>query len=145
EADTPQATIDAVVEHRPDVALIDILMPPGDGIDAAEQLRDQAPDTVIIMLTGSTDQTHLLRALRAGARGYLLKDTDPERLHAAIHGVLRGEAAIPRTLVPHLIAEIARTGRPRGADDLLTDRESEVMEALAAGLGTAAVADALGV
>lgn len=145
EADTPEAAVDAVLEHRPDVALIDVLMPPGDGIEAAEQLHDRAPDTVLIMLTGSADKTHLIRSLRAGARGYLLKDTDPDRLPAAIEGVLKGEAAIPRTLVPHMIDEIVRAGENRGGHGLLTDREHEVMEALAAALTTAQVADALGV
>jgi DNA-binding NarL/FixJ family response regulator len=144
EADTPAGTVAAVLEHQPDVALIDVLMPPGDGIEAAEQLRTAAPDTVIIMLTDSTDSGHLIRALRAGARGYLLKDTDPERLPAAIEGVLRGEAAIPRTLVPRMIDEIVRTGRPRGSADALTEREYEVMDALARSLPTAAVARQLG-
>jgi DNA-binding NarL/FixJ family response regulator len=143
EAATPAATVAAVLEHAPDVALIDVLMPPGDGIEAAEQLRDLAPRTVIIMLSGSTASAHLIRALRAGARGYLLKDTDPDRLHAAIEGVLRGEAAIPRTLVPAMIDEIVRVGRSGAGDGLLTDREHEVMEALAAGLSTAAVAAGL--
>jgi DNA-binding NarL/FixJ family response regulator len=145
EAATPAETVAAVLAHRPDVALIDVLMPPGDGIDAAEQIRDRGPDTVIIMLTGSSDPAHLMRALRAGARGYLLKDTDPDRLPAAIEGVLKGEAAIPRTLVPRMIDEIVRGGRSRGSDTLLTDREYEVMEALSAGLTTAEVAQRLGV
>jgi DNA-binding NarL/FixJ family response regulator len=144
EADSPPATVAAVLEHQPDVVLIDVLMPPGDGIDAAEQIHTQAPDTVIIMLTGSSDPSHLIRSLRAGARGYLLKDTDPDRLPAAVEGVLDGEAAIPRTLVPRMIDEIARAGRHRGAPDDLTDREHEVMEGLARNLPTSEVARQLG-
>jgi DNA-binding NarL/FixJ family response regulator len=145
EAGTPDETVAAVLEHRPDVVLVDILMPPGDGIDAARRIHDQAPETVIIMLTGSPDSGHLIDALRAGARGYLLKDTDPDRLPAAIEGVLRGESAIPRTLVPIMIEEITRTGRPRGAPGLLTEREHEVMDALSRGLSTAQVAERLAV
>src|SRR4051794_15161661 len=144
EATTPAETVAAVLEHRPDVALIDVLMPPGDGIEAAEQLSAEVPETLLIMLTGSTDASHLIRALRAGARGYLLKDTDPDRLPAAIEGALRGESAIPRTLVPFLVDEIAGTPGPRASASALTGREHQVMDALARGLGTADAAATLG-
>jgi DNA-binding NarL/FixJ family response regulator len=145
EASTPDETVAAVLEHRPDIALVDVIMPPTDGIDAAERITASAPGTTVIMLTGSASQRHLIAALRAGARGYLLKDTNPERLPAAIRGVLAGESAIPRTLVPHLIDAVARGAHRRTAGtSLLSEREYEVLEALCAGLRSAEVAERLG-
>ena len=144
EAATPDDAVAAVVAHAPDVALIDILMPPGDGIDAARRIRDEAPGTTVIMLSGSAAPAHLIGSLRAGARGYLLKDTDPDRLAPAIAGVLAGESAIPRTLVPILVDEIARPRPSRVDGSPLTAREHEVLAALDRGLTTAQLADALG-
>ncbi|HWH92226.1 MAG TPA: response regulator transcription factor [Baekduia sp.] len=144
EAGSPGATVAAVVEHRPDVALVDLTMPPGDVLAAITRMGAQVPETLIIILTGSSDPAHLLGALRAGARGYLLKDTDPDRLPLAVAGALRGEAAIPRTLVPTMVEEIARLRIPRRSGPL-SDREHEVMAALARGSKTDEVARELGV
>jgi DNA-binding NarL/FixJ family response regulator len=144
EASTPDEAVQAVLHHRPDVALLDVIMPPGDGIAAARRIRDEAPGIAVIMLSASADPAHVIDALRAGARGYLLKDTDPDRLASAIEGVLAGESAIPRTLVPALIAEIARPPAGRVDGSPLTPREHQVMAALARGLRTAEAAAALG-
>jgi DNA-binding NarL/FixJ family response regulator len=137
-------------QHRPDACLLDVDMP-GGGIHAAEQIASRCPETAIVMLTGSRDDGDLFAALRAGAAGYLLKDTDPKRLPHAIRGVLSGEAAIPRDLVSRLIDEF-RTGGARrrvplagqrGAE--LTSREWEVLELMADGDSTAAMAQRLSV
>src|SRR5271167_907718 len=98
EAADRDGAVSAVLRERPDVCLLDICMP-GDGIEAAKGLAEAAPSTPVVMLTVSDSADDLLAALRAGAVGYLLKDTNPDRLPATLSGVLKGEAALPRALV----------------------------------------------
>src|SRR5215212_1464518 len=124
---------------------------PGSGIKAAEEIVNALPATTVVMLTVSRDDDDLFAALRAGASGYLLKDTDPGRLPFALRGVLEGEAALPRGLVARLIEEFRTRGkrrrlplmRQRGVE--LTDREWEVLEFLHDGLSTAEIADRLSI
>jgi DNA-binding NarL/FixJ family response regulator len=144
-ADGPDAVKQAL-EVRPDIALLDVNMP-GSGIKAAEEIVQTLPETVVVMLTVSRDDDDLFAALRAGASGYLLKDTDPSRLPFALRGVLDGEAALPRGLVARLIEEFRTRGkrrrlplmRQRGVE--LTEREWEVLEFLHDGLSTAEIAE----
>ncbi|MFC0628966.1 response regulator [Kribbella deserti] len=143
-ADGPGA-IRLTEQHRPDVALLDIHMP-GSGIRAAGEIRRLVPETAIVMLTVSRADADLFDSLRAGASGYLLKDTDPARLPAALRGVLAGEAAIPRSLVARILDEFRAPGRPSRrtpAASRLSSREWEVMELLSQGLTTEAVAERL--
>ena len=136
--------------ERPAVCLLDGHMP-GGGIHAAERIASAAPETVVVMLTVSRNDDDLFGALRAGAAGYLLKDTDPDRLPHAIRGVLGGEAAVPRDLVARVIDEFRSGGTTRrlrlpgrrGA--ALTSREWEVLDLMAEGSSTADIAAALGV
>ena len=142
------AAVERALQMKPDVALLDINMP-GNGIAAAAQIAQQLPDTAIVMLTVSRDDADLFDALRAGASGYLLKDTDPVRLPEALKGVLDGEAALPRTLVARVIDEFRERGRRkklmfakrRGVE--LTSREWEVLELLHQKLSTAEIAERL--
>jgi DNA-binding NarL/FixJ family response regulator len=141
------AAVRAVAEHRPDLALLDISMP-GGGIAAAEEIGICSPETAVVMLTVSADESDLLAALRVGARGYLLKDTDPDRLALALRGVLDGEAAVPRTLVARLLGELRdrRPLRSSGAGPQpLSEREREVLGLLRRGLRTREVAAHLGI
>ncbi|WP_432939969.1 response regulator [Kribbella sp. CA-253562] len=131
-------------EHAPDIVLLDVHMP-GSGIRAAARIAQLLPEISIVMLTISRDDADLFDSLRAGASGYLLKDTDPVRLPAALRGVLSGEAAIPRSLVARILDEFrvpgrARFGRRPKVAARLTSREWEVMELLAEGLSTDEVA-----
>ena len=138
--DAPKA-VAAALEHQPDVCVLDIHMP-GGGIAAAQQITGRAPGTAVVMLTASRDDEDLFEALRAGASGYLLKDMDPDRLGAALRGVLAGEAALPRALAMKVMAEFAtapRRGlgrRPEAVTARLTSRETEVLDLMAAGLST---------
>jgi DNA-binding NarL/FixJ family response regulator len=132
--------VEAVLRERPDACLLDVRMP-GGGIEAAVRLAELAPDTAVVMLTVSTSADDLLAALRAGARGYLPKDMSPNRLPAALHGVLRGEAALPRTFVGRMLKELStvpdREPAPLRVGDVeLTPRESEILRLLRAGLST---------
>jgi DNA-binding NarL/FixJ family response regulator len=122
---------------------------PGNGIQAAEAIAHDLPDTVVVMLTVSRTDADLFDALRAGASGYLLKDIDPARLPLALHGVLRGEAALPRHLVTLLIEEFRERKRRRriplrGRHSAeLTDREWEVLELMRHGASTEEIASRL--
>ena len=146
EAATAPAAVEAAVRERPDVALIDVHMP-GDGIAAARQINAQLPETSIVMLTVSRDDEDLMEALQSGAKGYLLKDIDPQRLPLALQGVLDGEAALPRGLVAKLIEEFRHreeTGvRPHGPLAKLTSREWEVLDLMRQGHSTAEIAQHL--
>jgi DNA-binding NarL/FixJ family response regulator len=148
-ADGPQA-VAAALEARPDIALLDVRMP-GSGIKAAEEIVQALPSTTVVMLTVSRDDDDLFAALRAGAAGYLLKDTDPGRLPFALRGVLEGEAALPRGLVARLIAEFRTRGKRRRLPLMrqhgveLTEREWEVLEFLHDGLSTAEIADRMSI
>ncbi|CAN5782183.1 response regulator transcription factor [soil metagenome] len=142
EAADATAVVRLAVEERPDVVLLDIHMP-GNGIGAAASISGALPEVSIVMLTSSRDDD-LFDSLRAGASGYLLKDTDPARLPAALRAVLAGEAAIPRALVGRILAEFRAPGRrflrksPAAAK--LSAREWEVMELLAQDASTDEVA-----
>jgi DNA-binding NarL/FixJ family response regulator len=146
-SDAPGA-VQAAAEHKPDVCLLDIQMP-GNGISAAAEITDRDPEVAVVMLTVSRDDADLFDALRAGALGYLLKDTDPDRLPLALRGVLEGEAALPRALVARVVDEFRERGRrrrlplakQRGVE--LTSREWEVLDLLHQKLSTAEIAERL--
>jgi two-component system nitrate/nitrite response regulator NarL len=150
EADDAQGAIQAVLEHRPDLCLLDIYMP-GGGINAAARLSEAMPELPIVMLTASSADDDLFEALRAGACGYLLKDTDPRGLARALRAVLAGEAPLPRTLTARLIAELQQRGRDRRLRDgtgrivMLSEREAEVLALLRAAHTTNEMAQRLAI
>jgi DNA-binding NarL/FixJ family response regulator len=147
EGGTADDAVRLAMEHHPDVALLDIQMP-GSGIRAAAQIAKELPETAIVMLTQSREDEDLFDSLRAGASGYLLKDTDPARLTETLRGVLAGEAAMPRRLVARILDEFRaptkrRFLRTSPAAARLSTREWEVMELLGEGLSTEEVAGRL--
>jgi DNA-binding NarL/FixJ family response regulator len=142
EAEDGRGVLAAVDRHRPDVVLMDIRMPLLDGIEATRLLRAQpAPPAVIVLTTFDADEL-VLRALRAGAAGFLLKDTPPPEIVRAIEHVHAGEGTLSPTVTRRLIALVAGDGdaavrreRARSALEGLSAREHEV--ALAVGRGCA--------
>ena len=140
EGASAEEAVRLAVEHRPDVALLDIHMP-GNGIQAARDIVRRAPGVVVVMLTQSAEDDDLFDSLRAGASGYLLKDTDPATLADKLRGVLDGEAAMPPRLVARIMDEFRapdkrRFGRHSVAASKLSAREWEVMQLLGEGLTT---------
>jgi DNA-binding NarL/FixJ family response regulator len=147
-ADGPAAVRQAL-DLRPDLCLLDVHMP-GGGNEAAAAIVRAVPETRVVMLTVSDSDDDLFDALRAGACGYLLKETDPQRLPLALRGVLAGEAALPRTLTARLIDEFrGRTGRRTltvdGRQVELSEREWGVLELMRDGLTTAQIAERLAI
>ena len=146
-ADGPSA-VEAALRERPAICLLDIHMP-GGGIAAADAITSALPQTAVVMLTVSRNDDDLFDALRAGAVGYLLKDTDPGRLSHALRGVLAGEAALPRALAARVIEEFRGRDRRRRLPLLaergtqLTSREWDVLELLREGHSTAEIAERL--
>jgi DNA-binding NarL/FixJ family response regulator len=148
EVGDARSAVEAAQRERPDLCLLDIHMP-GSGIWAAEQISSLLPEVPVVMLTVSRNDDDLFDALRAGAAGYLLKDTDPVRLPHALRGVLAGEAALPRGLVARVLDEFREHGRRRrlpllgGRGVQLTSREWQVLEFMREGLTTAQMAGRL--
>jgi DNA-binding NarL/FixJ family response regulator len=146
EADDALGAVEGAERERPDICLLDIQMP-GSGIWAAQEIATNVPESAIVMLTVSRSDADLFDALRAGASGYLLKDTDPDRLPHALRGVLEGEAALPRHLVALVIDEFRERGRRRPLlkrrGVVLTEREWEVLDLMSVGLSTFEIADRL--
>ena len=127
--------------------MLDIHMP-GNGIRAAAEIASARDDVAVVMLTVSRNDSDLFAALRAGAAGYLLKDTDPVRLPHALRGVMAGEAALPRGLVARVIDEFRSQGHRRirlaGRSGVeLTSREWQVLDLMREGLNTKEIADRL--
>jgi DNA-binding NarL/FixJ family response regulator len=137
----------AVLRERPDLCLLDLCMP-GGGLEAAAKIAELAPPTSVVILSVSNDTENVLAALRAGALGFLTKDTSPDRLPDALYGVLRGEAAVPRALFGQVLREardLATLCRDpvRVGEIALTARESEVLRMLRSGMSTAEVGKTL--
>jgi DNA-binding NarL/FixJ family response regulator len=149
ETDDGARAVAAVREHRPDVVLMDIRMPEMDGITATAAVRRlDAPPQVIVLTTFEADE-QVMSALRAGAAGFLLKDTPPAEILSAVRLVASGEAmlspSVTRTLLSHLGDAQASERRRNAAQRLamLTDREHEVALAVGSGATNAEVAASL--
>jgi len=146
DAATGRRALELALEYRPDVALLDIHMPDGSGIWAAYEITDALPDTVVVMLTYSREDEDLFGSLRAGAVGYLLKDTDPDRLVPALMSALAGEVTFPRSLMSRIVDAFESPPEKKAPDitDGLTVREREVAALLRDGAATEAIATSLG-
>jgi DNA-binding NarL/FixJ family response regulator len=141
-ADASQA-LKLVIEHRPDIVLLDISMPGMSSFEAANLIEEHCVGTRIVFVTMHEDREYLMQALQAGARGYLLKDTPGPLLLQALRNVHRGE----RSLSPRVLRQLEEDGEERGGPDrtTLTPREREVMKLLAEGHTVREAAGKLGV
>jgi DNA-binding NarL/FixJ family response regulator len=150
EVDTAQDAELAAIATTPDVCLIDADLP-GGGVAAVAAITQTSPRTALVILAATADDDALFAALNAGARGFLLKDTDPDRLPFAVQGVVDGEAALPRVLVTRVLHEFRRRGNRGSIPDLvpggegLSDREWEVLVLLDGGFSTRDIGRRLGI
>jgi len=136
EASDGRQTVEATEVHKPHVVVLDIAMPNLNGIEAARQISAKLPNTAIVILSMHSDESYVLRALKAGARGYLLKDSAESDLIAAIHAVHDGKAFFSPAISRMLVDDYMRRLEQRGVEDsyeLLTTREREVLQLLAEG------------
>lgn len=130
----------------PDIILLDLDMP-GSGLEAARQIADECPVTRIVVLTASEDDDHLLKALKAGARAYILKGVAARELVRILRAVMAGESYVPPALAVALLQEMSQTSPAQKAAanpiDALTERERQILELLAGGMSNKEIGSTL--
>lgn len=136
EADTGTEAVARFLDLRPDIGVIDLLLPGLDGAEVCAAIRRAEPGARLLILSGSSGSEHIHRALKAGAMGYLLKDTPPPRLLAAIRDVLDGRRVVPPVVAEHLA--------DRAYQSHLSPRERDVLVLLVEGLANKGIASRLG-
>jgi NarL family two-component system response regulator LiaR len=133
EASNGQEAVRGVESARPDVILMDLVMPEMDGIEAIRQVMDRSPKARILVLTSFAADDKVFPAIKAGAMGYLLKDSDPSEVVDAIRQVHRGESSLHPRIARKLMQELSRPPEQPQTPDPLTDREMEVLRLVAQG------------
>ena len=136
-----EETLAAVAEHGADVVLMDLEMPPPDGIEATRILRERHPTAAVVILTSFSDRARILQALDAGAVGYLLKDATPPELERGINAAARGQAPLDPRAASALLSARAHPARAEG----LSPREREVLALVAEGLPNKVISRRLGI
>lgn len=129
EAENGEEALGMARELHPDVVLMDLLMPVMNGMEATRAIRSEMPDVEVIALTSVLEDVSVTGAMRAGAMGYLLKDTQAEELHRAIRGAAEGRVQLAPEAVVMLMREVSAPEDPQD----LTDRETEILKLLARG------------
>jgi two-component system, NarL family, response regulator NreC len=147
EASNGREAVRLCEQLKPDIAIVDIAMPQLNGIEAVSLIVKASPKTSAVILSMHTDETYILRALSAGAKGYMLKDAVEDEILPAIHAVQRGKSYFSPAIAKTLLEDYVRYLRQRGLEDsydLLTDREKEILQLLAEGRSNKEVANLLG-
>jgi DNA-binding NarL/FixJ family response regulator len=144
EAGTTDEAITAARESHPDVILMDLNLPDRGGVEATATILTNQPDIAVLVLTSHFGDKYLRDAVRAGARGYLLKDADPDSIVRAILAVNQGQVIFDPGIASQVLTATATPEEPR-AFPTLTDREYEVLDRLARGIRNEAIAARLGI
>lgn len=148
EAGDGRVCIQMTEQHKPDVVLLDVAMPEMNGIEAARRIVASHPSTGVVMLSMHQDESYVLRSLKAGARGYLLKDSPREDVLDAIRAGAEGRSFLSRKVSALLQEDYVRQLESRGLEDsyeLLTGREREILQLLAEGKVNKEVANLLNI
>lgn len=143
EADDGSEAVQKALQLRPDVLLLDLKMPHKSGLEAIAEIVYDWPDARILVITSFADDQYVFPAIKAGASGYLLKDSSPQELIQAIRDVYAGESSLHPKIARKLINEINQPPDLPPTEQPLTDRELEVLKLVAQGLANQEIADRL--
>ena len=140
------AAVRLAQELKPDVIIMDVMMPVKNGVDASREITDMLPQTRVLILTASTENNAVMEAVAAGATGYLQKHSGKDALLRTVHDVARGEYRIPADVIRRVFAGTRETGRRKEIRELgrLTAREREILDLFAQGMSYAQIAQARG-
>lgn len=143
EASNGEDAYELIMYHKPDIALLDIMMPKMNGVEVAKLIKERLPETFVVMLTAFEDATHLEVALSAGADGYLTKDISSKELISALHAVVQGERVFSKSIVLLVQNKFMTRGAHNEPHIKITRREQEILNLVAKGKTSTEVADIL--
>lgn len=135
--------VEKAEQFLPDVILLDLVMPNLDGIEAAIRIKMKLPGAKIVIITSSLEESQVIASIKAGAAGYLLKDSSPLEIEDAIKKVNRGETAFPSRITNIMVKELNKPSKPPSKCTTLTDRETEILKLIANGMSNQEIADQL--
>jgi len=140
EAENGADAVEKSAALKPDVVLMDLVMPEMDGIEATRRITTEQPGTKILVLTSFAADDKVFPAIKAGALGYLLKDSTPDQLLEAIRQVYKGEPSLEPSIARKVLQELSRPGQGRQTTEPLTERELEVLRLIAQGMSNKEIA-----
>lgn len=143
EAEDGATGVELAFKLKPDVILMDLIMPGLNGVEAIQRIKHKDPDARILVITSFSDDDKIIAAIRAGALGYLLKDSSPQDLQKAIRDVYHGESSLHPTIARKLIRELNRPPEAVHPIEVLTSREIEVLGMVSLGLSNQEIAGKL--